>query len=131
MQRQIRVVATMQIVEGLLEGVWGLVFAISPADAPGRGGEGSAIALLFVGLLVAAGGALRVLAGALNLAYLGRWLGIVALVVGCLSMATCCCMPTSLGLLVYGLLVYTNSDVRRAFAQRGPDRAAEMAIPPE
>jgi len=77
-------------------------------------GIGGAFYLLMGGALVAAGG-LNIVAGVKNLKYRSRTLGIAALAIGGLGMFTCYCAPTAIGLLIYGLIIYLNEDVRRAF----------------
>jgi hypothetical protein len=61
-------------------------------------------------------GILRIIAGIMNLKYRGRRLGLTALIIGTLSLFTMYCAPTSIALLVDGLIVYMDEDVRRAFA---------------
>ena len=77
------------------------------------------------GLVILSVGILRIVAGVRNYKYRGKVLGIVALVVGMLPALTCYCLPTSLGLLIYGLIVYLNNDVVRAFAM------GEEGMPPD
>jgi uncharacterized membrane protein len=60
-------------------------------------------------------GALRIVAGFRNVRYRGRVLGIVSLFFGLLSLGTCYCSVTGIALLVYGMIVYLNGDVIRAF----------------
>jgi hypothetical protein len=114
--QHLRLLSTLQIIQGVLEGVMGLLFAVSP----GGTGAGAAlwVGLCLAGFIVACNGLLRVVAGALNGSCRGRGLGISTLAVGLLSALTCFCLPTSLALFVYGLLVYSNKDVRQAFARR-------------
>jgi hypothetical protein len=38
---------------------------------------------------------------------------------GLVSAITCLCLPTSVAICAYAWIVYTNADVRRAFATRG------------
>jgi hypothetical protein len=64
-------------------------------------------------LLIAA--LLKVIGGIRNLKYRGRTLGIVALASSAVSIFTCYCALTGIGLLIYGLVVYFNNDVRQAF----------------
>jgi hypothetical protein len=40
----------------------------------------------------------------------------VALVMGSISIGTCYCAPTSIALLVYGLIIYLNNSAVQAFA---------------
>jgi hypothetical protein len=106
----IRVLAIFQMAQGGLEFVWGLVFAVSPADGP------FAVHLFLAGLAASLVGLARLAAGLLNMFLRGRVLGMATVVAGLASSITCCCLPTSLALCCYGLIVYSNADVRRAFA---------------
>jgi len=71
-----------------------------------------------LGGLTAASGTLGLWAGALNFSHRGRTLGIVALVSGLVSVVTCWCFPSSLALLIYGLIIYLSHDAERAFRWR-------------
>jgi hypothetical protein len=72
-----------------------------------------------LGLLLLLPGALKIWAGILNRKYRGRVMGMVALVSGILMLAPSVCnwlaAPTWIALLVYGMVVYLNQDVRAAF----------------
>ena len=125
--RQVQVLATAQIVEGSLELMGGLIFGLSP------GGTGSAelwIAMSLAGLAVALIGLLRIVAGVLTFSFRGRAFGMATLAVGLLSGLTCCCLPTSLALCVYGFVVYMSADVQRAFAQRAAGASVEDVLAP-
>jgi hypothetical protein len=61
-------------------------------------------------------GVLKVTAGIRGLEYRGRAHGIVALSCSILAFPICYCAPTGLGVMIYGLIVYCNGDVGRAFA---------------
>jgi hypothetical protein len=135
MVKQVPIVGSLLIAQGVLEAIAGLFYAamgpmmramlqgsMQRATTP----EGTAqlppgfanyMALFYVGggLLVLGIGVLRIVAGVRNLKYRGRGLGIAALACGVASFLTCYCMPTSLALLIYGLIVYLNTDVARAF----------------
>jgi hypothetical protein len=131
MHRQITVVAILMIVQGSLEIVLGLIFAVGgPALlsfgslSPGRSGAtpppGEMMTMMY-GLYIGMGvvafiiGVLKIVAGIRNLKYRGRTLGIVALASGAVALVTCYCFPTGLGLLIYGLIVYVNSSSGKAF----------------
>jgi hypothetical protein len=58
------------------------------------------------------------------LKFRGRTLGIVALSSGLLSIAGCYCLPTAIGLFIYGLIVLLNEPVKRAFAMGEQGRSA-------
>jgi len=65
------------------------------------------------GLLIS--GLVRIVAGIQNFRFRGRVLGIVSFCLGLVSMLGCYCAPTSIALLVYGLMVYLNPAVVAAF----------------
>src|SRR5262245_55124047 len=113
--RQVWTLAICQIVQGALEGVWGLVFAISPADSP-NGDATVVIALFVAGLLISLLGLCRIGVGIANLFLRGRVAGMAVLCVGLLSSLSCCCGPSSLALCLYGLIQYGDPEVRRLFA---------------
>lgn len=78
--------------------------------------KGMTAGFAIMGGLVIASGLLSIVAGILNLRFKGRGLGITSLVAGFGASLTCYCAPTSIALGIYGLVVYLNSDVARAFA---------------
>ncbi len=67
-------------------------------------------------LLVFILGGLKIVAGARNYRYRNRALGIVSLAVAPLSIFTFFCLPSAMVIMVYGLVVYLNRDVKRVFA---------------
>jgi hypothetical protein len=124
--QQIRILAVAEMVQGGLEGAWGVVFALSPGGTDGTvGAVPTWVALSLGGLALAAIGLLRVVAGALNMFYRGRRLGIATLAAGLLSGLLCLCFPTAVALFVYGLAVHRNPAVRHAFEMRS--RGASVA----
>jgi hypothetical protein len=133
---QVTVVAILMIVQGFLEVGMGLVYIVMAFVMPvffqqvqmqqqGQGGAQPGLPPGFAQIMTgvyggmgAAGffaGVLRVVAGFRNIGYRGRVFGIVSMFFGLLSLGTCYCSLTSVGLLVYGLIVYFNGDVIRAF----------------
>jgi hypothetical protein len=66
-------------------------------------------------------GIIQIIAGIRNFRLHGRIFGIVALVTGVLSIGTCYCAPTSVALMVYGLIIYLNNTSTQVFslAQQG------------
>jgi len=72
-------------------------------------------AMLAIGILIVATAGLRIYAAYRAYQFRGRVMGIVSLIFGCITILTCYCFPTSLALLVYGLIVYNNQDVKSAF----------------
>lgn len=122
--KQVPIVAVLMIVQGALVGLLGLVFLIfgplallGALDQGGSQPPPAAMGVLFIllALFLLASGGLLIFAGVRNRKYRSRSLGLVALGVGTLASITCYCAPTALGLLIYGLVVYLNSDVRYAF----------------
>lgn len=131
MVNQVPVVAILMIIQGVLESLTGLVLAamgplmfsvlsnvqpqpgVQPPPKEMAGVLSGVYLVMGIGILAL--GVLRIVAGVRNLKYRGRILGIVAMSAGLLTSFTCWCLPTSLGILIYGLIVYLNSDVVRAF----------------
>jgi hypothetical protein len=127
--RHVGFLAAAQMVVGALEallGIAGTAMGVLIAVAVGRGVPGAAGVppatlwmgagfYLAIGLAGLATGGLRIFAGIRNLKYRGRVLGIVALSLGLLTAVTVFCAPTSIALLIYGLIVYLDSDVAKAF----------------
>ena len=77
-----------------------------------------------MGLIFLVVGVLGIWAGIRMLKFRGRTLGIVALSSGLLSMFGCYCLPTAIGLFIYGLIVLLNEPVKRAFAMGEQGRTA-------
>jgi drug/metabolite transporter (DMT)-like permease len=78
--------------------------------------------VLGVVLLAVAG--IRIFAGIRNLSFKGRTLGIIAVFCGLITSLTIYCAPTSIGLVIYGLIVYLDSNVAQTFRDR------EAGVPP-
>ena len=127
----VRVIAILMMVQGALEMVMGLflaTFAIlfpslqSIMEEQGQPGVPPEGAIWFmiglyggIGLVHLCAGVLHAYAGYRNYAFKGRTLGIVALSSGVLTIFGCYCLPTAVALSVYGLIVYLNGSVARAF----------------
>ncbi len=140
MVNQVTVVAILMIVQGAFEILLGLVLVVVALVIPPffeeavrqqqqfQGGpnprpdmpEGVLHFLAFVYLAMGVAGILpgtiRIIAGIRNLSYRGRTFGIVSHFLGLASIGTLYCSLTSIGLTIYGLIVYFNSEVERAFA---------------
>ena len=69
-----------------------------------------------MGLVALVAGILHGMAGMRNYRFQGRRLGIVAASAGLLTLFTCYCLPTAIGVAVYGLIVLLNREVAEAFA---------------
>ncbi len=150
MVRQVPVVAVLSIVQGALECLAGVFYAAmgpmmrtilenvarqqpeARTELPTGFAAGMTAFYVAGGLVVLAVGVLRIVAGIRGLSYRGRVLGIVSLAAGLLSVLTCYCLPTSLALAVYGLIVYLNADVARAFemGEQGASKAEVQAAFP-
>jgi hypothetical protein len=134
---QVTVIGILMIVQGALEIIMGavlVVMALVMAAVLGQAAQqqelqggppfpvhavaGVYLAMAAAGLIP---GALHIVAGIRGLYFRGRTFGLFSLLFGLLSIGTCYCSVTSVGLAVYGLIVYFNHNVARAFdmADRG------------
>jgi hypothetical protein len=140
---QVQVVCILMIIQGVLECLLGMIVGLGgflfpdlirsinlmvqeeqkrqPAGPPIQGIPEefgwlmtALIVAMALGALVA--GLLKITAGIRGLEYRGRVHGIVALFCSILAFPICYCAPTGLGVMIYGLIVYFNGDVGRAFA---------------
>lgn len=126
---QVQVVSILMIVQGALTLIMGFVYVgmglISVAGVanapPAQRSEDETIgmivmaliAILGVGMMIVA--ALNIFGGIRAMSFRGRTLAIVALFSNLLGVFTCYCTPTSLGVMIYGLIVLFNGEVARAF----------------
>jgi hypothetical protein len=62
-------------------------------------------------------GVFGVIAGGMNYNYRGRIAGILAMVANLASVMACWCFPSSVALLIYGLIIYLSADAERAFSR--------------
>jgi hypothetical protein len=138
---QVQVVSILMIVHGALVSLVGIVLAaIGPAifvlmSAQGRRkvletDDKAVLGVITVvygaiGLAVLTAGVLNIVAGARSLKFRGRGLALTALYLNIIPLITCYCAPTSIGMMIYGLIVFFNADVARAF------QMAERGLPPE
>lgn len=130
--RHVRIVAALMIVQGVLELPLALCFggvaAIFPmiaqsADPRVLGPEGENIRFFWLvtitygvlAVLHLAASILHIVAGWRNYHFKGRVLGMVAMWVGIITLLLPLCTITALGLLVYGMIIYLNPAVERAF----------------
>jgi hypothetical protein len=152
MTNQISVVAILMIIQGALESLAGLLVGVAafifpelirsmnfivrqqqrqlpPGQAVAEFPEEFGYLIAAIYLAIGAGaflaGVLKIIAGARNLQYRGRVFGIVALCCGILAFPLCYCAPTGLGLMIYGLIVYSQGDVGKAFAMAGQGRSPQ------
>ncbi len=132
---QVRVVAILNGVQGGLEILMGLMFvgvacfvpAMMAMDKdfanrqPPGGPDPETMFWIMLGIYGGMGsggliaGVTRLIATFKNWHYRSRVFGIVSLAVGMLSVTTCYCIPTAIGMLIYGLIVYLNPSVAQAF----------------
>lgn len=127
---QVRVVAILNIVQGALELPMGLVlvgaaivmpYFFASEKAAGRSEMPAEVEWVLpvvystIGIPILLSGCLRIYAGIQNFRFRGRILGIVSFALGLVSMMGCYCAPTSIAVLVYGLVVYLNPAVVAAF----------------
>jgi len=139
MVSQVTPVAILMIVQAALEIIMGFVLvgaalivpAIFEEAARQQQAQGNANAFpgmppgfeQFAGLLYSGmaacgfiAGVIRLMAGIRNVRFRGRTFGIFShFFCGFLSLGTCYCSLTGIGLLIYGLIVYFNYDVAYAF----------------
>jgi hypothetical protein len=64
----------------------------------------------------------------LNYVLRGRVFGLVAMGVGLLTFFTAYCVPTAIGIAIYGIVVYLNESVIHAFELRKQGRSREEAL---
>jgi hypothetical protein len=129
---QVPIVGVLMIVNGSMTILMGLVLAAmgpliytlvkmdgAQRNGMGPGDEGvltvmSAVYLI-LGLVVLASGILNVFGGIRARNYRSRTVVLVALFANMISIFTCYCAPTSIGMMIYGLIVIFQPDVARAF----------------
>jgi hypothetical protein len=133
MVKQVQVVAILMIVNGALVSIMGLLYAfmgpamfalmrLGPASKSTNNPPDTMFLTLMsaiylgLGLLVLTAGILNLVAGIRSLKLRGRTFAIVALFSNLIPIFTCYCLPTSLGLMIYGLIVFFQADVAHAFA---------------
>ncbi len=129
MHRQIKVVAILMMIEGVLEGLMGIFLCVmgpvmmellKSTPTPPHG-AGAPPPELFGAIYIAMGiptllaGIIKVVAGIRNVSFKSRTLGFIGLGSGLLSFASCYCIPTALGVGIYGLIVYINEKSAQAF----------------
>jgi hypothetical protein len=130
MVSQVPIIGILMIVNGSLQVLLSLVYLILVpfvlADR-GFGGFGRfggfggderlfMIIMIVMGILVLATGVMNIIGGILGMKYHGRGFIITALFMNILPLCTIYCLPTSLGLMIWGLIVMFNGETARAFA---------------
>ena len=140
--QQVMVVSILQIVVGALEllvsailAVYtGILGAMSTGAIEMPEGEEEALfvfgiisaVMLFFGSAIFIAAVLRIWSGIAGFKFKRRKMAIFASVLGITSALTVFCSIFSIGMLIYGLIIYLNRDVRRAYemAEQGmtPDQ---------
>jgi hypothetical protein len=130
--RHVRVVAILMIVQGSLElgmailiGVFTLFMPQMMAQATASHPQDSLPPEAFLQIMTFTYGGmaaatfvaalLHIIAGVRNYRFRGKVFGIVAMACGVVTALSCYCLPTAVGLGVYGLIVYLNEGVAEAF----------------
>jgi hypothetical protein len=118
---------------GILLVVYGLFFAAATYDTPNElAAPTELIAQLVVSSMVGIGllhflpGVLQIVAGWRTRTYRSRGFAIAALGAGLLAMVGCYCAPTSIAMLIWGLVVLLGKDVVARFAS---EEASAMEAP--
>jgi hypothetical protein len=136
----VRVLGILMIVQGVLDLLMGLMLVAMGIGLPfliamdqNAANPPPPNMPLFMGALYGGMGLFGLIPGVLNVwaglrvfRFQQRTFGIVSISAGALSMVTCYCGFTAIGLLVYGLIVLLDASVKQAFelAQQGytPDQ---------
>ena len=63
-------------------------------------------------------GILNIYAGARNYGYHNRVLGVISIVFNMGSVMFCWCLPLSIGLMIFGMIIYLSPEAERAFQWR-------------
>jgi len=139
---QVRVVALLNAIEGGLELLVaafcffsGVILLLVPAEVQRQGGGNpAALAAVYftIGSVNLILGSLRLLASGRNYFFHNRGLGIVSLCVGLISSFVGCCAITSIGVAIYGLIVFFDAAVIDAFHRRSQGTSVEeiLGLPP-
>ncbi len=133
----VRTVAILMIIQGILEVVMGMLLIVmgigmpfflrwqaaqhpNKMDLPSADMTSFILTIFYAGtgivLLTSAG--LLIFAGIRNYQFRHRRFGIAALGSSMATLLSCYCAPTAIGLLTYGLIVYLDPAVTKAFAAR-------------
>lgn len=145
---QVRIFAILNIVQGVLELMFGLMisaagvffplmtqmdeFKKAAAEADGPPPEQMMWMVggiyLVIGIVVLICGILRIVAGIQNYRFKCRTLGFVALIVGMAPVFTCYCAPTAIALLVFGLIIFLDPAVKAAFEMARQGRTTDQIL---
>jgi hypothetical protein len=136
---QVKVVGILMMVNGVLSILMGGFYAVMgsialfgmPGGPPPGGGPPAGLFAAIYGVIggsVILSGLLNAVAGLRVMTFRNRVLGIIALFSNLLTLFTCYCAVTGIGMLVYGLIVLFHSDVARAFEMVSRGATPEEAI---
>jgi hypothetical protein len=139
MVKQVPIVAILMIVHGGMQALMGLflaiagptIFALAQAEGENvKADEKTMMSIvsggyLLYGIIILIVSILYIIAGMRCLKFRGRGLALAALFGNILTLLNCWCLPTSIGMMVLGLIVMFNGDVVKAFAM------AESGVSPE
>jgi hypothetical protein len=119
---RIRKVAGWLVIQGVLELLVALIVGVGWAmqlqqTVVGELGRFQQVAFVFMAACALLGGSVKLAAGMRNRLFQARGLGIGALWSAFFSLATCYCFPTAAVLAIYGLRVYSDPAVRKAFGE--------------
>lgn len=143
MVHQIRVVAVLLMVHGVLAFAMGLLYigmgllmpyVTSASGGPFRGGNQQLAFQTMFWVYFAMGGpaliagGVQVVAGWRAYDLRSRRLAIAAVLSGVIASSTCYCAPTAIMMAIYGLVVLLNSTVAQAFAWRAEGAAAHQVF---
>lgn len=147
--RHVRTFAVLNLVQGILEILFGLMMSAAGAFFPimarmdefkkaaAEGGDGPPPeqvmwmvggVYLVIGVVVLICGILRIVAGIQNYRFKGRTLGFVSLIVGMAPVFTCYCAPTAIALLVFGLIIFLDPAVKAAFEMIKQGRTIDQVL---
>jgi hypothetical protein len=129
MVNQVKVVSILMIVQGSLASLMGLLYTFlgpvmfglmasapqNPNDPPKGFFAIISGVYIAIGLAVLTCGILNIVGGIRAIKFRNRTLAIVALFTNVIPLLTCYCAPTALGTMIYGLIVFFNNDVAKAF----------------
>lgn len=137
---QVKAIAICSIVQGSLEVVYGIFYIATFTSfligglnmGPGQGQMPATeqefmtrffmttmmVVYAVIGGLAILSCGFRIFAGVQNLRLRGRLLGIISFFAGLPNLLTCYCLPTAIGLCVWGCIIYFNPGVVQAFNLR-------------
>jgi hypothetical protein len=136
---QVKVVGILMIVHGMTVAIMGVIYALAssafmfftPPPPPGGGGPPAELFMaiyIAIGVVIFSCGVLNSVAGYRIMNLRNRVLGLIALFANLVPLLTCYCAPTSIAMMVYGLVVLFQPDVGRAFELVAAGATPEEAV---